>query len=222
MHTIYRIPGMGLDKRVFSKLEFPEGYEVVDIEWRRYAGVTTLGDYARALIDEFDFNKPFSLVGLSMGGMIVIEMMKYIKPERAMIISSAKKRNELPWRARFIGNTGLYKLVPSKLMKSVAILMIKKLVSLPQKQHETLVDMLASCDAKFFKWSLGAITTWDNKEVRGEVVHIHGDKDRTIFFKNIKEPVIVIEGGTHFMAGNRAGEINKIIKNTLPAPGDTK
>ena len=66
-HKIYRIPGMGADKRLYAEIEPIDGYEFVDLEWRlNYKNIKTLKDYALELSKEIDTSQPFSLLGVSM------------------------------------------------------------------------------------------------------------------------------------------------------------
>ena len=77
-----------------------------------------------------------------------------------------------------------------------------------------LKNILKDTDPKFFAWAINEIVNWKNETIPENIIHIHGNKDRIIPFKNVKAD-FVIEGGGHFMTVNKAGEIEKIIKSVI-------
>ena len=76
----------------------------------------TLELYCKNLSEQIDSTKPFSLVGLSFGGVIATEMSKFLKPVQTILISSFcfKTGSALKFYVSFL-NTGLYKLLPTRI-----------------------------------------------------------------------------------------------------------
>jgi esterase/lipase len=87
---------MGADKRLYSEIEHIESFRFVDLEWQPFPKIKTLKDYALEIAKQIDTTKPFSLMGVSMGGMVCSELADILNPEKVVIISSAKTSNELP------------------------------------------------------------------------------------------------------------------------------
>src|SRR5438046_2594666 len=101
MKTIYCFPGQGSDKRIFDSLTISPDYQVKVIEYGTPQKHATMNSFARELAKQIDTTKPFVLLGVSLGGMICVELSEILKPEKTILISSAKNRNELPDRYTF-------------------------------------------------------------------------------------------------------------------------
>ena len=86
--NLYFISGLGADKRVFQKLILPEVFIIHHIEW---LPLRKTGNHSsrtvRQLSAQIDTTKPFSLVGLSFGGVIAVEMSKFLSPVQTVLIS---------------------------------------------------------------------------------------------------------------------------------------
>lgn len=76
----YFISGMGADKRVFTHIQLPEGFEAVFLDWLAPNREETLPSYAMRLADHIDTTEPFVLIGLSFGGMLATEIAKQYPP----------------------------------------------------------------------------------------------------------------------------------------------
>ena len=71
----------------------------------------------------------------------------------------------------------------------------------------------------FLKWAINAILTWKNTEISAHILHIHGDKDRILPYKNVKD-TFCITGGGHSMIVNKAHEITPLINKFLNNAND--
>ncbi|HXC06584.1 MAG TPA: alpha/beta hydrolase, partial [Bacteroidia bacterium] len=94
MATIYCIPGTGVDKRIFSRLEL-QGHEIRHIKWLLPYKKEELEAYALRLGKQIDPVKPFVLLGVSFGGMLSVALARHLHPDRIIIVSSCKSRKEL-------------------------------------------------------------------------------------------------------------------------------
>ena len=79
-----------------------------------------------------------------------------------------------------------------------------------KQNSELFRAMINDKDPKFMKRSIHCIVTWENTEAATNIIHIHGTNDKTIPYKNIKNP-IPIQAGSHMMVVFNADEISKII-----------
>ncbi len=133
--------------------------------------------------------------------MLALEMSELLKPEKVIIISSPKNRNELPFKYRF--------------MRGVASL--AQLIFEPdsKKERKTCKAMLKNKNKKFMKRSVNMLVNWERKTNSSNIIHIHGDNDNTISIKRIKNISFCVKNGSHMMAITKGNELNKLINNIL-------
>ncbi len=211
-------------------MEYADGADILVHEVYSEAGFDTthitfplphrkesLSGYAWRLIPEIDTTSPFVLMGVSLGGMICIELADTLNPEKVIIISSAKRSAELPRRYTFQQKIPINRIIPKRLIKGGGRL-LQGLVE-PDRKHdkETFKEMLKAKDPLYLKRTVDMIVHWNRTEYSDQVVHIHGDKDHTIPIKNVQYNYLV-EDGSHMMMVTRAPEINLIIGKVL-GPG---
>src|SRR5690606_8062739 len=91
---VYFIPGLGADERLFSQLNL-KGIEEHYLNWIEPEDCTTMADYAARYVPMIDTSEPFYILGMSMGGMMAIELQKLIQPEKLILVSTVKTRLEI-------------------------------------------------------------------------------------------------------------------------------
>jgi pimeloyl-ACP methyl ester carboxylesterase len=213
MAKIYLISGLGADYRLFKHLQMP-GYKVVCVDWIEPDINDTLTTYAKKLIDQYQIKTGSVVVGVSLGGMLTIEIAKQIQLNKAILISSIKTSDEAPWYFSLFRNIPLYKLIPSKFFTSLGML-IKPVFGQMDKEDGTMFrSMLEDSSPTFITWAMHAVLNWQSKTVLSNVYHITGNKDMIFNYKNIKGATI-IEGGTHIMVFDKAEQINHLLKEIL-------
>ncbi len=214
MKRLYLLPGMGCDHRLFQNLDLPKGIEVVPLDWIDPAGSRSLADQASLMAERIDTTVPFLIGGVSMGGMVAVEMGKFLSPEKIILISSAKGKHELPWYFRLLARTNLHRLFTDggfRRMYKVA----EKFMGLQGKPEKAIFyEMLLAHSVSFIRWSFEAVLKWDNREIPPGIVQIHGDQDRVIPLWCV-EPDIVIKGGRHYMTLSRGKEVSEAIGSVL-------
>ena len=215
-HRVYLIPGQGADERLFKDIQL-KNCEAVALKFPVPEKNELLPDYAKRIAKQIDTTRSFSIVGVSMGGMIAIEMSKFLKPDKIVIISSAKGRDELPMRYRFMSHVPLYKIFPGTMLKGLAN--IARPIVEPESKKNTPVfkAMIDAKDPKFMERSIHMIVNWKNTEKPANLVHIHGTKDRTLPARNIKNAVKV-KGGGHMVTLVRAEEISAMLNQIFTKP----
>jgi pimeloyl-ACP methyl ester carboxylesterase len=92
---LYIFSGLGADERVFQQLDF-SGFSTTFIKWIVPQDTETIENYATRLLDQITTTKP-TLIGLSFGGLIAVEVAKQIDTEKVILIASAKTKNEIPF-----------------------------------------------------------------------------------------------------------------------------
>ncbi len=215
--VIYLIPGQGADERLFNELDIAEPYKVKHINYKTPKEGTNLKQYAQELSNQIDTTQPFILIGVSLGGMLATEMSDFLSPEKVIIISSAKHKNELPFRYRFQQKLPLYKAFSSNMVKKGALIAQPIVEPDRNKEKATFVKMLKDKDPEFLKRTIDMIINWDRTEAPKNIIHIHGTKDKTIPIRNVAVDFKVDEG-SHMMTLTRGKEIsiliNQILKNS--------
>jgi pimeloyl-ACP methyl ester carboxylesterase len=212
--TVYLFPGEGSDERIFSKITFDSSYRVVHVTLPTPERGAGMAEYAKVISTQIDTTQPFIFIGVSLGGMICCELADYMKPEKIIIISSAKSRKELPQRYRFQRIIPLNKIVPKKWVKSGARL-LQPIVEPDRKLHaEIFNSMLASKNPDYYKRTVDLILNWKRNAANEEIIHIHGSNDHTLPLRHVKADY-VIEGGSHMMTLTRGEEINTLLQSIL-------
>ena len=212
--TIYFIPGQGADERLFSKLEINSDYDIQHVQYVVPEKNTSLQEYARLLSEQIDTTKQFVLIGTSLGGMLSVEMNEFLTPLKTIIISSAKSKKELPFRYRFQKVIPLYRLFSSRAIKRGATIMQPIVEPDRNNEKEIFVTMLAEKDKYFMKRSVQMIIQWDRTNYPVNIVHVHGETDKTIPIRNVKYDYLIKEG-SHMMTLTRPIEISEIINQEL-------
>ena len=217
MMTLYFISGLGADKRAFIKLALPKDWTIKHIEWIENLKDESLSDYCRRLSSQIDYAQSFSLIGLSFGGIVAVEMAKFLTPARVVIISSISTAEQLP--IDFFGNIlikklKLYKLIPSSFFKQVNTLTYWLFGTKTKDEKDLLRQIINDTPPEFAKWAIGEILTWNNIIKPKKLLHLHGAADRIFPVKNTSADIIINNGG-HFMIYSNADEISKILTENL-------
>lgn len=212
--TIYLIPGQGSDARLYKNLTIDSSYEVRHILYSIPKKGDKMIDFAKTLSVQIDTTSPFILIGVSIGGMLSSEINEFLNPLKTIIISSAKCRNELPNRYTFQKKLPIYKLIGGRLAKVGAKIMQPIVEPDRNKDKATFKSMLNDKDPKFLKRTIKMILEWSKVEYNSNIIHIHGNNDKTIPIKNVGYDYL-IENGSHMMALTRGNEISKIINRII-------
>ena len=212
MSKVYIFSGLGVDRRVFDHIDFGN-LDVEFIDWITPLTNESLEDYVKRISLKITTENPI-LTGLSFGGMVAVEISKILKTEKTILIASAKNKLELPRFNRISGKLKLNKLIPKSIFKKQNFITNWLFGIEIDSEKLLLKNILKDTDPKFFAWAINEIVNWKNETIPENIIHIHGNKDRIIPFKNVKAD-FVIEGGGHFMTVNKAGEIEKIIKSVI-------
>lgn len=213
---VYFMPGMSAKPTIFEYIKLPEEtYEIHWLDWKVPYKKEPLAAYAKRMCDDVKHDNVI-LVGVSLGGMIVQEMSRYIHARRLVLISTVKSKYELPPYMRLGRKTKLYKMLPTGMAKHY-----KKLESWPvgrkTKTRLKLYDRYIGPDSKpYLDWAIEKVLNWDQEEAIPGSIHIHGDRDHIFPIKYIRD-CFVISGGTHMMIIDRHRWFNtylpRLIKN---------
>lgn len=210
MNTLYLIPGTGADHRFFSRLQLDVNTQV--IEWTDWGNAQTIREYAEVLSLQINTEEPFGILGVSFGGMLAVEMSKFLNPEKLILVSSAKSYKELPIIVRVSRRVGVHYLISPWLIKIIPF--AGKIFGVSKKDKGFFDKMIAETPKGHLKKTIRSILYWKNTVFTSEVIHIHGSQDKVIPIKKIQKPAVIVGGG-HFMVYNMANEVGEIINKHL-------
>lgn len=217
-NKIYFIPGLATDKTIYKGLinELNAPCEV--IEFKPLDDNDSLHDYAIKMAEDIDETKPFVILGTSFGGILALEIAKIKHPEKLIIISSAKNREELNPIMKIKGGSFFVSLIPDKIMKQI----FNKgfhISTLVRKSYRSIYNeetkaMIAKSTGGFDKWVMLQVSSWKSDFEHQNLLHIHGDKDIVFPIKHIRNCYVIKDGG-HPMIITRYKEIGAIITDFL-------
>ncbi|MCO5935037.1 alpha/beta hydrolase [Mucilaginibacter sp. RB4R14] len=215
MHKVYLIAGLGADSRLFKDIILPEAYEVILVDWFVPKPDDTLITYAQSIINQYGIEENSIIIGVSLGGMISVEIAKQVKLNKVILISSIKTDSEAPWYFKFFSSLPVYKAIPGKLMTHLGFLIKGMFGKMNNNDLALFKSMLRNSSPVFMKWAMRAVLYWRNDVEVANLYHIIGDKDLVFPHQNIKNPTAVIKGGTHIMVFDKADEINALLADIL-------
>lgn len=212
----YFIGGIASDERIFRH-QMVAVPNAIYLPFQRHERYDTMESYVQKFIPHIDLSKPFNLVGNSMGGIMTMELLKHIQPEKVVLISSVKNRQEMPFILKHLKYTNAHKLLPGKGFVGFIEFgsLFKREVTKVPGMRKMAISMAKNNDPSFLYWCVNAIVKWKgNDNHRDDIIHIHGTKDEMFPYSRIKN-AIPVKGGTHTMVLNRADEVNKILIEKL-------
>lgn len=183
------------------------------LSWLIPAGEEPIGSYAARMRTGISVDRPV-LLGVSFGGMMAIEIAKFIPEAIVIIVSSIRDRHQLPLSIRMSGRlvNDRWKL-PANL-PLLAPLQNYFLGVETEADARLAREYRGNIDPLYLQWAIRAIAFWQNEWRPEHFYHLHGTRDRTFPIHRV-EPTHVIEGGGHLMIHNKAEEISAIIKAIL-------
>jgi pimeloyl-ACP methyl ester carboxylesterase len=212
--NVYFISGMGADRRLFKNIFLPEGFQMNFVEWIRPEDDEPIPVYASRLAAQIDTSRPFILVGVSLGGIMSVEIAKLFPPVATIIIGSIPVARDLPRYYHTLGQSfGLLKVLPGSFFKKAAS--AKRWFTRETKADKRLIwEMIREADARFLEWAMKAVLQWENKELPQPLWHIHGTRD-IVFPIRLTRPTHRIRHGDHLVIITRAAEVNAILREIL-------
>ncbi|QEC66293.1 alpha/beta hydrolase [Panacibacter ginsenosidivorans] len=207
---VYFLSGLGADKTVFQFLDL-DFCEPVFIEWIAPHKNESLPNYALRLTKHYHIPVNAIIIGLSFGGMLATEIAKKHSNIKAVLISSAKTKYELPPFYRMGKYLSMHKWTPASLQRWF-MLNIKYLFGLKDPLHiKVYEELINNADTDFNKWAITALLNWNNEIVPANVTHIHGTDDKILPYKYVECDKTIKQGG-HLMVMEQSAIISAMIK----------
>lgn len=213
MQTIYCISGLGADKGVFQFLDLSY-VNPVFIEWFNPGKNETLQHYAKRLQQQYITEEKPVIVGLSLGGMVATEIAKLLPGATAIIVSSAKTKNEIPFYLKTFRYLPLHKALPGWMIRQHTPVR-EYFLGAKNKDCISYVKYVAQhADGNFYRWAVGAILHWENTTIPSNVIHLHGTNDKLLPYRFVHPDFTIVNGG-HLMIIENAVEVSKTIKKII-------
>jgi pimeloyl-ACP methyl ester carboxylesterase len=197
---------------VFQKLDF-SGFTPTFIRWRIPLENETIENYATRILTQITTSKP-TLIGLSFGGIMAVEIAKQIETEKVILIASAKTKNEIPFYYRIVGQIGIHKLLPTRLLKSSNSITNWFFGASSTFDKQLLKQILIDSEPTFLKWAIDKVVRWRNQTQIKNIYHIHGTNDKILPIHFITCDKKIRNGG-HLMTLDKADEIETILRTQL-------
>ena len=205
------LPGLGADGRlfdpqraVFPELEVPAWLPHHEDEW--------LADYARRMAETVTPSDDLCLGGVSFGGMVALEMARYLRPRAVLLIASCRTGRAIaPHLRYFVEFSHAFPQREFADGAGLSRLYVRKFGVLTPAQESFYADMLADTQPAFVRWGIAAITAWPGPgELAMPVYHIHGSADELIPLAGVR-PDQVVPGGGHLLNVTHAPEVNAFL-----------
>ena len=182
MQNLYCISGLGADEHVFQYLDL-SFVNPVFIKWIPPLQDESLHDYAMRMKEKYIHDENPIIFGLSLGGMVAVEMANAIPSSKAIIISSAKKANAIPFYWKIFRYIPVYKILPEQSIKEITHMRNYFLGAKTGAAKSYIKQVAKHADVHFYRWAIGAILTWQNKTLPASIIHIHGTNDKLLQYK---------------------------------------
>ncbi len=210
---VYFIPGIGADFRLFTHVRLPRGFEPAYIHWIPPLKKEQLSDYAFRLTQQIDTTEPFVVAGLSLGGIMAVEIAKRVPPVCTILISSVPISDQLPKLYRYAGALHLGKLIPASLLKFAAIIKHSIWMSTPAGRR-LMRQVIRAGDNRFIRWALSAVLEWRNTTVPQPLFHIHGSRDE-VFPMRLTKPTAIVPKAGHMFLITHPDAVNQFFHQVL-------
>jgi pimeloyl-ACP methyl ester carboxylesterase len=213
--NVYCLHGQGSDTRLFTHFRLDTTIfrvHLIALPMPEYSD--NMAQFAAKVLPQIDTTEAFILVGMSLGGMVAVEINEQIRAKKVVLVSSAKSAKEIPFRYRFMHFLPVYALIPSIFYKLGAQI-IQPIIEPDRRRQAAIFNaMLLDKKPQFLKRSTRLIVNWKRTKSADNIIQIHGTKDHTLPIKN-KQPDYTILNGSHMMMLTEGEKISALINQIL-------
>tara|TARA_B100001109_G_C18857303_1_gene472298 strand:- start:1967 stop:2617 length:651 start_codon:yes stop_codon:yes gene_type:complete len=212
--SIYCIPGLGQDHRIFEGLAIPNA-DIHFLDWIEAVEGESMQEYAKRFAEQLPDDPNICLLGVSLGGIVSVEISRIRPIKKLYLISTVKRTSEMP------GYMAWLEKLPSN-SKNAAKFAIDASITLKPfydqanaAGNELFHKMVKAASLDFINWGIKAIAQWNmEEELNCPFLHIHGTADLVFPIKNIHQ-AMTFKGGTHYMIYNNASDISNWIQTDI-------
>lgn len=210
------LSGMGADERVFRR-QRDEFARLLLPGWIDPQPGDDLPRYAQRMAKHVDPGGPCFVGGVSLGGMIALEMARHLDCRGCLLIASVRSPRELPRRARVLKPVAL--LLPRG-SGGVPVLAARFALAvagpLLGPVPRNLLRQLADADRHFLRWASMALLRWKPHEDCRQIPirQIHGDRDH-VLSHTLTSPDVLVPHGGHVLPMTHADEVNRFLRDAM-------
>jgi len=211
---IYMMPGLAASSLVFENINLKNSkYQLHRLDWIQPKKNESLNSYCKRLSKKIKHKEPI-LLGVSFGGIIVQELDKILNVKKLIIVSSVKTHHEYPVVFKIARDYQLNNALPFGMFDNFVKFSLKLNINKLYKRIDLAERYLTERDERYLEWAVWSLLNWKQIEVREDIIHIHGDKDKVFPINNISN-CIKIKGGKHEMIILRAKWFNENLVSLI-------
>ena len=213
IESVYLMPGMGANPRIFEFISLPERFDVDFLSWIPPQKNESLEHYAMRMCQRVKHQNPI-LIGVSFGGVLVQEMARQMDCKKIIIISSVKSNQEMPKHMKLAQVTNAHRLLPTQWIKNIEIFALFVFGNGIQRRLDHYKRYLSERDPEYLSWAIDRLVKWNRNSPHKDIIHIHGTQDSIFPVKNIQDPFIKIDGD-HAIILTKSDWFNKNLPKIL-------
>ncbi len=208
--VIYCIPGLGLDHRVFGKLKI-QNAQLKFLDFIDPLENEKISDYAKRISDAIKEDN-FCLLGMSLGGILSVEISRIRKVDHLFLISTIKNKSEMPTIMKFIDKLPTKSKTASKLAVEASVAFKPYYDKSDAAGNELFDKMIHAASVDFLAWGIKEIANWEfDEELNCPFYHLQGTTDLIFPIKNI-DRAETVKGAAHYMIYNNDVDLSKRIE----------
>lgn len=213
MSKIYFLGGLGLDNSIINDISLRDN-KLVFIDWEKPAQKETLTSYSSKIISKYNIDIDSTLIGVSFGGFIALEISKVIPVRKVILVSSFLNINELPFIFRTAIRLRLYHLFPPFILKLLPFV-LNYFFSISNPPNASILkQVIERTDSTLLNWAIKNILRFLPADQSIKIVRIHGDLDRIIPINKRIVDYVVPNGG-HFMIYDKKKEVTSLLDTAV-------
>ncbi|AXG70542.1 hypothetical protein KORDIASMS9_02782 [Kordia sp. SMS9] len=213
---IILIPGLGYDDRIFHNLDLSD-YEIEYLNWIEPLKNEDIHDYAQRLFATAKLaTQKTILIGHSLGGVVSQEIASANQIEKIILVSSISARKELPFTFKIVKPLRLDRFF-TKGFCVKSIWFWGKYHGFTAETTKLFKSMIGKQTNSYLQWAFRALSTWKAPKVpkTTKILRIHGTNDRTLPYKLVQKPDLIIKNGSHICVIDEASSISEFIKKNI-------
>jgi pimeloyl-ACP methyl ester carboxylesterase len=149
---------------------------------------------------------------------VALEMARWLQPEAVILIGSCRSYRAVPPVLRMLAPlAGLLKPARYKTLAPAGLGLWLLGEKVCEEDGRLLHQMLVDAEPAFFKWAAQAIVKWRYEGgVDAPIHHIHGDRDRLLRTKVVREYVdVMVEDAGHLINFTHADQVNAFLRESI-------
>jgi pimeloyl-ACP methyl ester carboxylesterase len=208
---VFLVTGFALDKRAFDLMDLPSDlYRTVDLSPVRKG--ESLREYALRLAGEIGLQAGDVVGGVSLGGMLALEMARAVEVRGVIIIASATHPRQIRRRFRIWAPLAAY--VPEAVIRRVftlipAVLAWQRMLN-PHAQA-LLADIMGHFPPALLKALPMMMMRWPGCEPPARFRHIHSDGDWLIRPAGNPATLTILPGRNHLITVSHPQAVRELV-----------